>query len=92
MKILILGRHAGMMQNVISFLGQQGFADIKGVLTNEEVIDELSYGIYNVIVIGGGVDGETRKIIRELVADKKNSIKIVEHYGNLATLINEIKT
>lgn len=42
----------------------------KGVLTNDEVLHELVRDIYDVIIIGGGVDGETRTSIKQLIAEK----------------------
>ena len=89
--ILVLGRHAGMMQNVIAFLNNNGFENVTGILTNEETIHALQRGSFTHIIIGGGVDAETRKIIKELVAQNNIAIKIVEHFGSLATLVDEIK-
>jgi hypothetical protein len=89
--ILILGRHAGMMQNVIAFLQSHHFTNNKGVLTNEEVFSELETSAYHILIIGGGVDGETRQLIKKLVAEKNIPTKIIEHFGNPATLITEIK-
>lgn len=92
MSILILGRNAGMMQQVLAFLQQEGFANTKGVLSNEEVQTALLTRQYNVLIIGGGVDTETRNMIKQLIADKRIDIKLVEHFGNPATLVAEIKT
>ncbi|MBX9783850.1 MAG: hypothetical protein K2X48_11230 [Chitinophagaceae bacterium] len=89
--ILILGRHSGMMQNVISFLNSNGFDKAKGVLTNEEVKTELLTHQYQVVIIGGGVDGETRQMIKQLISDKNSNTKVVEHFGNPASLLEEIK-
>jgi hypothetical protein len=88
--ILILGRHSGMMQNVISFLNSNGFTDIKGVLTNEEVKTELLTQQYQILIIGGGVDGETRQMIKQLFKENNINTKIVEHFGNPATLVDEM--
>jgi hypothetical protein len=89
--ILILGRHSIMMQTVISLLLQYGFGNTKGVLTNEEVINELLTRKNHVLVIGGGVDVETRKLIQQVIAENRIQTKIAAHFGNPATLIDEIK-
>ena len=88
--ILILGRHAGMMQNVIALLHENGFANTKGVLTNDEVQNELLTNNYSILIIGGGVDNKTRQMIKQLIADKNIQIKVVEHFGNAGKLIEEI--
>ena len=88
--ILILGRHAGMMQNVLSFLQTHGFTDLKGVLTNDEVRTELFSNNYNLLIIGGGVDTETRKMISAFINQHTLAVKTIEHFGNPATLIDEI--
>jgi hypothetical protein len=89
--ILILGRHSGMMQNVIAFLNSNGFSNSKGVLTNEDVKTELLTYQYQILIIGGGVDNGTRQMIKQLIAEKNINTKVVEHFGNPATLIGEIK-
>lgn len=89
--ILILGRHSGMMQQVITFLRQQGFENTKGVLSNQEVKAALLTRSYQVLIIGGGVDDETRNMLKQLIADKIIAIKLVEHFGNPASLVTEIK-
>lgn len=90
--ILILGRHGGMMQNVIVFLNQHGFNQATGVLTNEEIIHQLNTNAFDVLIIGGGVDGGTRQMIKQLIAEKNIKTKTVEHYGNPGSLLKEIKT
>lgn len=90
--ILILGRDAGMMQNVMAFLGQHGFRKAKGVLTNEDVLAELATGRSHVLIIGGGVDNETRKMIRQLMTQKNIRTKTVEHFGNPSSLPDEIRS
>jgi glycogen synthase len=89
--ILILGRHAGMMQNVIALLAHHGFVHTKGVLTNDEVLDELATKRYTLLIIGGGVDLSTRQEIREFVARNGTGTGLLEHYGNPVSLIEEIR-
>ncbi|MBK7374117.1 MAG: hypothetical protein IPJ02_00660 [Chitinophagaceae bacterium] len=89
--ILIFGRHTGIMQNVMSFLKQHGFTRTKAVFTNENAMHELTTGRYDVLIIGGGVDHETRKAIREYIAGKKIRTRIVEHFGNPSSLPDEIR-
>lgn len=89
--VLILGRHDGMMQQVLSFLGNHGFHKTKGVLTNDAVQKELISNQYQILIIGGGVDADTRAIIRGLIATHQLSIKVIEHYGNPTGLIRQIE-
>jgi hypothetical protein len=79
-----------MMQKVRSFLGSHGFANTKGVLTNDEVRTELFSSNYRLLIVGGGVDGETRKMISEFITQHSSTIKVIEHFGDTDTLIYEI--
>ncbi|HRH60775.1 MAG TPA: hypothetical protein PL045_09415 [Chitinophagaceae bacterium] len=88
--ILIPDRHASMMQKVIALLYENGFVNTKGVLTNHEVHHELLTNNYGIFIIGGGVDDETRIMIRRLITDNNIQIKLVEHFGNAEKLIEEI--
>jgi CobQ-like glutamine amidotransferase family enzyme len=90
--ILILGRHNNMMQNVITFLLNNGFSNIKGVLTNDEVKTCLLTNQYDIVIIGGGVDNETRLMIKQLINDNHVTTKIVEYFGNPVILIDEINS
>ena len=89
--ILILGRHEGMMQNVRSFLSSHHFTNTKGVLTNDDVRAELLSKQFQVLIIGGGVDVDTRSMIQELIATNGLTIKVIEHYGNPSGLLHEIE-
>ena len=89
--ILVMGRHADMMEKVLLLLKQLGYEQVTGMLTNEEVVAALLTKQYRVLIIGGGVDAETRQMIIALLAEKNIPTKIVAHFGNPATLDEEIK-
>ncbi len=90
--ILILGKHSSMMQRVLSFLHSNGYVNTKGVLTNVEVKNELLSHHYQLLIIGGSIDNETRNMIQQLIKENYLGTKTIQHFGNPASLIAEIKT
>lgn len=58
-KILIIGRHADMLSRITDMLIQHGY-DAKGTQTNEEALAAFQTDNFQAVIIGGGVDEESR--------------------------------
>jgi hypothetical protein len=80
MKILILGRHAGMMQSILAQVAGAGF-EARGCLTDEEAIAALQNETFQVVAIGGGVEISSRNLIKAEYAKKSPTPEILEIYG-----------
>lgn len=80
MRVLILGRHAGMMQSVLAELAGAGF-EVKGCLTDEEAITAIQNETFQVVAIGGGVGTVSRELIKTECAKKSPPPEILEIYG-----------
>ncbi len=80
MKILILGRHAGMMQSILAQVAGAGF-EARGCLTDEEAIAALQNETFKAVVIGGGVETISRNLIKAECAKKTPPPEILEIYG-----------
>jgi hypothetical protein len=80
MRVLIVGRHAGMMQSVLAQVAEAGF-EVKGCLTDEEAIAAIQNESFQVVAIGGGVENSSRNLIKAECAKKSPPPEILEIYG-----------
>ena len=66
------------MSSVLAMLSDAGY-DATGVLTDDEAIENLTNGRFDVIAVGGGVEAESREQIR--LGAEKSGTQILEIYG-----------
>lgn len=78
MKVLVLGRQQAIMDEILPLIQSEGFEAV-GVLTDQEAIANLRNGNFNVVVVGGGIENDSREKIR-LTATETNT-KFLEIYG-----------
>lgn len=64
MRTLVLGRTPARVRDVLATLRGDGF-DAEGVSTDEEARKLLETGEFGVLIIGGGVDPDSRAAIKE---------------------------
>lgn len=60
-KVLVIGRHADMLARVTDMLKTHNY-DAVGVLTNEEALQKFEAEKPGAVLIGGGVDSESRAL------------------------------
>jgi hypothetical protein len=60
-KLLVIGRHAGMMERVTDLLKSHNYQP-SGALTNEEALQKFEEEKPKAVIIGGGVDEESRAL------------------------------
>jgi precorrin-6B methylase 2 len=75
--ILVIGRHATMMEKVIHLLEQEGYAAL-GVQENEAAFNIMQTETINAVVIGGGVDGESRALFHRAFPLLQPGVKLVD--------------
>lgn len=75
--ILVIGRHAEMMDKVISLLQQEGY-DAEGYQTNETAIAAFRNGHFHAVVIGGGVDHQSRDLFHQEFNAINPVVKIID--------------
>ncbi|MCD9186631.1 MAG: iron-containing alcohol dehydrogenase [Pyrinomonadaceae bacterium] len=78
MKVLIVGRQAVVMEKILPLLKNAGFEAI-GVLTDDEAVQNLRSGSFDVIAVGGGVEPESREKIR--TEARETTTEILEIFG-----------
>jgi CheY-like chemotaxis protein len=60
-KVLVIGRHADMLARVTDMLKNHNYVAI-GAQTNEEALQKFEAEKPEAVLIGGGVDGESRAL------------------------------
>ena len=90
-QLLILGSHTDTLQNVIAFLKLNGYPTIKAVFSDKDALRELATGKYQVLIIGAGIETATRTTLRKFLSAQKIATRIIEHYGNPASLPEDIR-
>jgi TPP-dependent trihydroxycyclohexane-1,2-dione (THcHDO) dehydratase len=87
-RVLVLGRHEGIMAKVVRLLGDEGF-DVTPTLTDEAALQVLESGAVDAFIIGGGVEVASRPALRELA--QRQGVPIVEHAGGPAGLVEALR-
>lgn len=90
-QLLILGSHTDTIQNVSAFLKLNGYQNVKAVFSDEDALRELATGKYSVLIIGAGIASPSRTMLRKFLSTQKLSTRIIEHYGNPASLPADIR-
>lgn len=67
MRILIIGRGANTVNGAVARIGEYGFA-AEGVTTDDAAADGLDTARFGVLLIGGGVERESRARLKEHAA------------------------
>ena len=87
-RILVIGRHANLMSRVLEMLRLHGY-DVVGKQENEEAIAAFQNEKFGVVVIGGGVDSESRILLKETFIRINPSIRIID--ANPNTLLDDLR-
>jgi hypothetical protein len=84
-KVLVIGRHANMLARVTQMLKDHNYAAI-GVQTNEEALQMFATEKPLAVVVGGGVDGESRSFFHRTFSV---SAKVIDAHPQ--TILSELK-
>ncbi len=87
--ILILGRHAEMLDIVLKQVKQQGY-NATGTLTNEKALKAVKSNQFDAVILGGGVDLLSRQTLKQEFLSFQPGIRIIEaHPQNILTTLSE---
>jgi predicted TIM-barrel fold metal-dependent hydrolase len=86
-RVLVLGRHEGLMAKVERLLGAQGF-EVVPALRDEDALRLLSAGAVQALIIGGGVEADARPPLLALAA--RLGIPVVQHTGGPVGLVDAL--
>jgi hypothetical protein len=90
--ILVVGRHAQIMDTVLRLIHTQPNWRATGALTNEEALLKFKEDIFHVVLVGGGVEVDTERKLKAAFAEINPQAKMIRHYGGGSGLLfNEIQ-
>lgn len=87
-KVLIIGRHVGMLAKITDLLKQHGYNSI-GKMTNDEAILAFKSDTIDAVIIGGGVDAESRDLFHLEFPKINPKVKIIDAHPQ--TVLNDLK-
>jgi DNA-binding response OmpR family regulator len=86
-RLLIIGRHPEVMQRITALLQAQGYS-IDSVLTDDEALKIFSEKSFDAVVIGGGVESQSRQVFHTTFREHNSAIKIID--ANPQTILKEL--
>lgn len=91
LNILVIGRHEQIMETVVRLINDQPNWNAHGAMTDEHAIEIFYQEMFDLVLIGGGVE-EVSEAKFKMEFEKINpQIKIIRHYGGGSGLLfNEI--
>ena len=87
--VLVVGRRDYVLETLGGLLERAGYSVVTAMEDNQ-VIKQLKMVKPDLLIIGGGVEPNSRLVFRRFVVSQMPSTKIVEHYGGPATLVSEV--
>lgn len=87
-KILVIGRHADMLAKVTDLLTTQGYL-ATGKQENEEAMSLFKKEHFDAVIIGGGVDHESRVLFHTEFPKLNPKIKIINAHPQ--TILTELR-
>lgn len=89
-KILILGKHQYMVDNIQSILEKGGFS-VVGYAAVEQILEEYQSETLDMIVFTGAVSPSDESDLIQWKNEKFPSAMIFEHHGGPATVLEEVQ-
>lgn len=87
--VLVVGRRDYVLETLGGLLTRAGYV-VLTAMEDEQVIKLLKSKTPDVLLIGGGVEPNSRLGFRRFVVSQLPLVKIVEHFGGPATLVSEV--
>lgn len=89
--ILVIGRHSQILETVLRLINAQQAWKAIGALTDHEAREKFRRDKFDLVLIGGGVEEESERSLRNEFEKIDPQIKIIRHYGGGSGLLfNEI--
>jgi len=87
-QILVIGRHPQILQTVVRLVNNNTAWNAIGCLTDEEAINAFNQQRFALVLLGGGIEEISEKILSEYFRAHNPGIKIVQHYGGGSGLLS----
>ncbi len=90
-RILVIGRHAQILETVLRLINAQQAWKAIGALTDNEAREKFGRDNFDLVLIGGGVEEESERSLKNEFEKINPQIKMIRHYGGGSGLLfNEI--
>ncbi len=87
-KVLVIGRHESMLAKVTAMLKQHNYRAV-GKQSNEEAIAAFTTDTFDAVIIGGGVDTESRNHFHTEFQKINPKVKIID--GHPQTVLSDLQ-
>lgn len=88
-KVAILGRRDYIIHALGDIVKKQGY-DVLLCTADSEAMRAMKSSQVNVLLLSGGVEPNSRIALKQFIEDKCPQIKLIEHFGGPATLVDEL--
>lgn len=88
-KVLIIGRHSEILVKITELLKQHGY-DAIGKMTNEEAFLIFQSETFDAVIIGGGVDAESRHLFHLEFPKTNPIVRIIDAHPE--TVLRDLQT
>ncbi len=80
-QVLVIGRHAEILEAVLKIINQTPDWEAAGALADEEAIEIFQQRRFDLVLIGGGVAPESEAKLKAIFTFQSPLIRIVRHFG-----------
>ena len=87
--VLVIGRHADMLSKITGMLKQHGY-DAIGEQENDKAIAAFKAKRIDAVIIGGGVDRESRQLFHEFFPSINPQVKMIDAHPS--TVLQDLAT
>jgi DNA-binding NarL/FixJ family response regulator len=90
-QILVVGRHEEILNTLLRIINKNEDWVGQGTLSDEEAIKLFDSNDFDIVLLSSGISENCEESLCQYFRDKKNDIKIIQHYGGGSGLLsNEI--
>ncbi len=91
-KILVIGRHAPIMETILRLINTQTEYEAFGAITDDEALTLFNQHEFQLVLIGGGVEETSEQKLKTIFERVNPKIKMIRHFGGGSGLLfNELK-
>ncbi len=89
MRVLIIGRNAKLLENLLAQVRAAGF-EAQGATLDVDALRLMRNEIFDVVAIGGGVETDSRATFHRVAREKDSATVVLDIYGP-ETLLPKLK-
>lgn len=91
-KILVIGRHAEIMQTLLRLIRRNPQYIAEGAATDDEALHFFRNDLFDLVLLSSGIPAASEQMLRETFHTLRPGIRIIQHFGGGSGLLeNEIR-